>query len=334
VIPDGLGFGGLTVPTAGLGLACALAIGWLGTPRLARDDDVTLAQVRLGLLGVLLGGAAGGRLWALLLEGGGLRGGLSPLGVVLGAGLVGALVLRGAAFLVFDAAGPAFSLGFAIERLLAFLTGAGFGRLLPADAPSWLVALGTAPAGSVFHRAQVAAGWVAADAAALPAHPVALYDALSLLGLAVLGVLVKRRRQQEGQAIAAMAVAWLPLAFALETSRFAVGAEVFGLTPTQVGALIAFPTAAGVLVNRSRPPEPPYDWTLEEGAPEPPRPEANAPAPEPAPPDDGEPRVEGPASEPPPRPRPPRRPPAPAGPPRDSILARTVEGNPLGDESE
>lgn len=197
----------------GLFLGLAVLLGWYTLRRAGREhalDEVMLENAYAAtVLAALLGGRIGyvfsnPRAFPTFLSAlSPSRGGLLASSAIL-FGLVAALVVArrsGARPLrLADAAAPALAVALVLVRVGCYLYGCDYGTRLSANAPRWLVALGTFPremdandvglvVGSPAYLDQMthASSGLALDAAhALPVHPTQLYEAL--LGVVVLGV--------------------------------------------------------------------------------------------------------------------------------------------------
>jgi phosphatidylglycerol---prolipoprotein diacylglyceryl transferase len=139
-------------------------------------------------LGLLAGGLIGAHLLYIALDpasyfNDGLAAGLRRGGLDYYGGLAAAFPAiwlwgrrRGLPFVdLLDFVAPLGALGLAVTRLGCLLNGCCFG--VPTRVP-WAVRF---PPGSLAHRSQVAAGLIDADQAALPVHPVQLYELAAAL---------------------------------------------------------------------------------------------------------------------------------------------------------
>ncbi|MBI2194237.1 MAG: prolipoprotein diacylglyceryl transferase [Planctomycetes bacterium] len=145
---------------------------------------------------------------------------------------------------------PCLFLGLAWGRLGCFMNGCCFGPR--ADALPWAVQF---PRGSPAHGRHVElypeeVG--ADDACSLPVHPTQIYSSMAaaLLGLALLGLL--QRKRFEGQVVAASAMAYAVLRFLLEFFRADVGRGSLELTNAQILSLVLFAIGAAIYPLWSR----------------------------------------------------------------------------------
>lgn len=112
-----------------------------------------------------------------------------------------------------DFIAPLGALGLAVTRVGCFLNGCCFG--VPTGVP-WAVVF---PPGSHAHARQAAAGLIGPGEAALPVHPVQLYEAA--VAAAIFGVLWARfpRRRHAGEGVAAFGLLYGPWRLYAETLR-------------------------------------------------------------------------------------------------------------------
>jgi phosphatidylglycerol---prolipoprotein diacylglyceryl transferase len=171
------------------------------------------------------------------------RGGVVAYGGFLG-GLLGSAVFcrwAGVPLLVWgECAIPSLCTGLMITRVGCLLAGCDFGR--PCDGP-WAIRF---PAGSFAFQQQVQEGLLSAQApASLPVHPTQVYE--SLAGVVLLGLvwIVARRRRAPGESLAAFAVGYAVLRYAIEIVR--ADPQRGGIGRFSTSQLIALVTcAAGV----------------------------------------------------------------------------------------
>jgi phosphatidylglycerol---prolipoprotein diacylglyceryl transferase len=243
--------GALPLPSFGVLLALALALGvWL-TLRAARRDGLPAALAADVCVAAIVGGVLGARASYVLLH---LRelesfshvfafrdGGLTAHGGVLGA-LAGVYlaVRRSGASLPgwLDAAAPGFVLGVAITRVGCWLEGCDFGRRWSAP-PPWVARLGTFPAGSRAWQEQVVTGDLAASTThALPVHPTQLYEAAGALMLLSVVLITRGRKRSAGQlALISLGGYWL-LRVAVDMWR-TVSPEVWAARLFAIGVVAA-----------------------------------------------------------------------------------------------
>jgi phosphatidylglycerol:prolipoprotein diacylglycerol transferase len=171
------------------------------------------------------------------------RGGVVAYGGFLG-GLLGSAVFcrwAGVSLLTWgECAIPSLCIGLTITRVGCLLAGCDFGK--PWDGP-WAIQF---PAGSIPFRQHVSQGLLAPEAAAsLPVHPTQIYE--SLAGVLLLGLvwIVRRHRRAAGESLAAFAVAYAILRYAIETVR--ADPQRGGVGPLSTSQLIALVTCAAGL---------------------------------------------------------------------------------------
>jgi phosphatidylglycerol:prolipoprotein diacylglycerol transferase len=194
-------------------------------------------------------------------------GGVSAYGGFAG-GLAGAaayLAWRRASLAEFaDAAAPALALGTVLTRLGCYLYGCDFGRVLGADAPRVLVALGSFPRwqhdelglhGSPAFLHHVDRYGLSREAvASLPVHPTQLYEAL--VGLVLLGwsAWLWQNRRYPGQVVLPIALGYAGARYAIEYLRDdPEGVTLAGFTSGQLWSMALFAASAIALsVARAR----------------------------------------------------------------------------------
>ena len=127
-------------------------------------------------------------------------------------------------------------LGFAIGKIGCFLAGCCYGYPTPSG-------VCFAP-GSLAHRTQVAAGQIPHDApAALPVHPIQLYDLIFGFSLYAALMQLRRRSQRPGEVFAACTVGYSAYRFVIEFFRNDPGRDTFGggpLSDSQYTAIVLF----------------------------------------------------------------------------------------------
>jgi phosphatidylglycerol:prolipoprotein diacylglycerol transferase len=255
--------GALPLPSFGVLLALALALGvWL-TLRSAKRDGLPGVLAADVCVAAIVGGVLGARLGYVLLHLGQVEsvahvfafrdGGLTAHGAVLGAlaGIYFAVSRSGTPLLGWlDAAAPGFVLGVAVTRVGCWLEGCDFGRSWSAPPPIF-ARLGTFPTGSRAWSEQVIAGELAASAThALPVHPTQLYEAAGATILLAIVLFTRGRKRRAGQlALISLGGYWL-LRVAVDTWR-TVSPEVWAAR-VFVFAVIA----AALYFARARPATP------------------------------------------------------------------------------
>ncbi len=197
-----------------------------------------------GLIGVVVGLAAGGALVMATRSGSFWEVGTSAYGFLFGAAVGGSvyLRLRRLAVLAYaDAAAPAIALAYAVARLGCFANGDDFGRL---STSPWAV---TFSPGTEAFAAHLARGWVRASSpASLPVEPVQLYAAALGVVLFLLIVTVKRR---PGVPVFIAALGYGLGRFVLEWLRDDYRPWLVGLSLPQVLSVILALVGVAVLVR-------------------------------------------------------------------------------------
>jgi phosphatidylglycerol---prolipoprotein diacylglyceryl transferase len=236
-------------------LYLSFVVGWWLSLRLGRQDGLSRQFMKYCFVITALSALVGARLLYVVTDPAPFRtvtdvlrmsdGGLVAYGGFLG-GLLGSIVfcrLRHISVLTWgDCAVPALCTGLALTRIGCFLAGCDFGQ--PWDGP-WAV---TFPTGSPAFEQQLAQGLLAASAkASLPVHPTQIYE--SLAGVILLGLVlwVRRQRCAHGEALAAFAMGYAVLRYAIETVRADQNRGFVGpFSTSQLIALVTF--AAGLLL--------------------------------------------------------------------------------------
>jgi len=240
----------VVVPSFGACVAGGVLLAWLSTHGAERRWRVPArywerARV-LAFVGALVGSSVALLATRTALPGpwGWLpqRAGLSVPGAGLGVAVVGSLLLWRRTRLRLSAVDRLAWMGLVVAAAASFgrfLTGSDFGPVLGAGAPKWLVGLG---AGRPWNGAERLLGegspaWVAQlDAGllppgvtgAIPVHPVALYQAFLLMGLAVGLALWGRRRLAPGVLLRVVGF-WVGTCWLLFGDKLAAPAEVLRL---------------------------------------------------------------------------------------------------------
>jgi phosphatidylglycerol:prolipoprotein diacylglycerol transferase len=243
--------GALPIPSFGVLLGLALALGaWL-TLRAAKRAGLPLTLAGDVCVAAIVGGVLGARLGYVLLHSSELTsvghvfafrdGGLSAHGSMLGAAAGMYFVSRrsGTSLLAWlDTAAPGFVLGVALTRFGCWLEGCDFGRKW-SEPPSLFARLGTFPTGSRAWTEQVIAGDLGASAThALPVHPTQLYEAAGALLLLLLTLLAHGRQRRSGQ-LALMALGgYCLLRLGVDAWR-TVSAEVWAARVSAAAVLFA-----------------------------------------------------------------------------------------------
>ena len=264
-------FPGLDWPLQAYGffIGVALIAGWLISLSLARRDELPVDLLGTSYVLTVAVGLFGARAGWLLQNPDRWDGfpslfvlqadALAPfvgvtLALLVSAAHVGRRRLAPLAW--WDAAAPAFAVGFVLERIGALMAGAAYGRYAP-DLPFAI----QYPVGSPAHRHHLRelAQLMPADAvSSLPVHPVPLYGVLvGLVGLAVC-VVLRRRRRFVGQVFLAFAIVLLlGRSFLEEPFRANAASAVFGpFDPGQLMAVLLAAVLGGMYVSRIRRAEP------------------------------------------------------------------------------
>lgn len=253
---------GIPLYAYGLMLTVSVIAGrWLAV-RLAADDGLDAKLADRCAAWTFVGAIVGARLLYVVTN---LDQFASPLdvvawwkgGVVAYGGFLGGL----AAAIVFcashtlpllawaDCVAPSLCVGLALTRVGCFFAGCDFGRHW--NGP-WAVRF---PAGSPASAQQVRLGLLpSVSMESLPVHPTQLYESLAGIVLLILVLTVRRRQQVSGQALAAFAVGYGLLRYAIEMVRADADRGAIGPWSTSQFIAIATIVAASALlyVRRSR----------------------------------------------------------------------------------
>jgi phosphatidylglycerol:prolipoprotein diacylglycerol transferase len=184
------------------------------------------------------------------------KGGVVAYGGFLG-GLVAAIAFcarHNLRFLAWaDCVAPALCVGLALTRVGCFFAGCDFGR--DWNGP-WAVRF---PAGSPASLQQARLGLLPSAAmASLPVHPTQVYESIAGIALLMLVLIVRRRQQISGQALAAFAVGYGLLRYAIEIVRADADRGAIGPWSTSQFIAIATIVAASTLVIVLRRTRTPY----------------------------------------------------------------------------
>lgn len=252
----------------GIMLGLAYAVGFYLTLALAERDGLDRARVLRAFAWSAIAALVGARALGLLVSpppAGTLldyirldRGGIVAYGGFLG-GFLGAYLFCRRSGLPLgawvDAAAPALGSGLFLTRIGCFLAGCDFGAR--SDGPLAVCF----PAGSPAWRAHREADLLSpSDATSLPVHPTQLYESLAGLLLLGLVLMVRRRGRRNGEALAAFAIGYAALRFAIETVRGDLSRGHWGPWSTSqwiamitAGAAIVYAVAARFLLRRTAP---------------------------------------------------------------------------------
>lgn len=142
-----------------------------------------------------------------------------------------------------DCVAPSLCLGLALTRVGCFLAGCDFGR--DWNGP-WAVRF---PAGSPASLQQARLGLLPSGALqSLPVHPTQVYESLAGVLLLILVLIVRRRQHVSGQALAAFAVGYGVLRYAIEIVRADADRGAIGPWSTSQFIALATIAAASVLI--------------------------------------------------------------------------------------
>ncbi|HEX6766560.1 MAG TPA: prolipoprotein diacylglyceryl transferase family protein, partial [Polyangiaceae bacterium] len=225
--------GPIEVRSWGVAFAFALAAGSALAIRRGVEKGLARELVADACIAAAVGGVVGARLvWVFLhsaatgsVDGafGFYRGGLSAWGGIAGAIAGAAITARrreASLTLLCDAAAPSFGLCVALTRFGCFLEGCDFGVPLGSGAPHFLATLGTFPKGSpAWANHVLTRGLSPSTSAALPVHPIELYEAVGGMALIALAFVLDRRKRGSGVAFGGVAVGYLLLRVSLDWLR-------------------------------------------------------------------------------------------------------------------
>jgi phosphatidylglycerol:prolipoprotein diacylglycerol transferase len=246
--------GTFTVTTFGLMMFLAFISGaWIGGKQLRRYGLPSEYMWDL-LAWCAISGIVGAKVYYLLLHWSDLMADpvkmlLSRGGLVWYGGLIGGVIAFGIQVrrkklpiaTMYDGAGPAIALAYAIGRIGCFLVGDDYGRYTT----SWVGVVfpeGSAPPSTAFELRQAGDSIPLSipDNALVPVHPTQLYEvALALIILAILWQLGKRRHKT-GQLFAAFLFLYSIERFFIEFVRAKLDRYVFGLSTSQIISIALF----------------------------------------------------------------------------------------------
>jgi phosphatidylglycerol:prolipoprotein diacylglycerol transferase len=262
----------------GVLLGLSLLVGWQITLLLGRIAGLSAALLSDVYLLATVAGVAGARVLYIVVNHAEFssawqwldlrNGGLAAYGGFFSGFAAAAVYLRAkrvSLLNVGDCAAPAIAVGLFLTRIGCYLYGCDFGTRLPANAPSWLAALGRFPhwhdatglRGSPAFILHVDNYGLASDAAyAFPVHPTQLYEAAVGLLLMTLCLVLFPRRRFWGQVLLVLCMSYGTARYFLEYLRddpergFALG-----FSTTQLLSLCIVPVSA-VLYSLLRKPAP------------------------------------------------------------------------------
>jgi phosphatidylglycerol:prolipoprotein diacylglycerol transferase len=254
----GLGGLALLVPDYAVMMAAAILVGLHVTLTRAEAAGIDARRVFVAALVTVVGGVLASRLLILVIEAEYYRehpaqilqfwrGGLTSFGALFGGGIVAVAVLRWQRLPLartFDCCAPALALVVALMRGGCFLNGCCFGRL--SDLP-WAVSF---PEGSAAAAAHAHAGFVGFGEASLAVHPVQLYAVLVGLGMFAVLRIVERRKEREGDVLAAFIVLYAVGRFFLEFVRGDERDMLLALSLPQVFCLVALAGGLAFFLTR------------------------------------------------------------------------------------